>query len=182
MPLYVPSSGVAGGLTPIETITFSGSTNTAITGAFPAGYREILVKALLIKDTATSAQLQVQANSDATTSKYGFSQTGGSGTAINAQQTPGTSGFWQGLNVGSAGTIATSVSYFDFIIPDYTNTTLGKSIKVSNTSLAGNASGGNLYLDAVMNWFSTDAISTLRFTLASGNFTANSVIKVYGVS
>ena len=165
-PYLVPKNQIVGAR--IEAST----TSVALT--IPSGYRDIKVTALIRTDeAAASSGFVVKANADATAANYDSQPLSGATSTVGATQTLNSQVLYQ---VPGASATAGVFGGGSTVVHEYTKTDRHKNF----VSMAGLA--GERFEAVSMGYSSTDAISTLTFSIAGGsNMLSGSAITVEGI-
>ena len=180
----VIASGISGNLTPpwspegaydsLATITVGSTAVSNIEFAgIPTGYKHLQVRATMMCSAVNNMYMQVGNGSVDTGANYSWHQLYGDGSSAN---TNGGSGQTLGIIGYNYNTTYPNTSIIDIV--DYADTSKFKTWK----SLAGTeTNGGGFITFWGGNWRSTSAISTIRITAGTGNFTQHASFALYGV-
>jgi hypothetical protein len=172
----VPSYAI-GAYDSLATVTLSATASSITFAGIPSGYKHLQIRCFANITTADAAGLQF--NGD-TTSSYNAHRLYGTGTAAGGAASSG------GASVTSIGLPATAgfpsatstfgISIIDIL--DYQNVNKYKTVR-GLSAWDGNGSG---YVDFGSGlWRNTNAITSITYSAASGNFIANSSFALYGV-
>jgi hypothetical protein len=157
----------SGGMTLIETLTFSGASVTSST--IPGTYKNLEIIVRNFKP-ASDSRLNFRLNSD-TGTNYEIV------TGNNEDQVPsnGDKGIFGDVNDNTNAT-----GLLQAFIPDYANTTTVKL--VLSYGIFNNFSAANFQMNRYANFYdSTSAITTITFYPNTGNFTSGTAL-IYGVN
>lgn len=157
----------------LATTTASGSTGTITFSSIPSTYTDLVLVMNFANSTA-AADTRVQFNGD-TGTNYSYTYLAGSGSsASSGRSSNGTSIQFSNGPTGSTTTNETAIMQ----IMNYANTTTYKTaltrVNVADGAYAG--VGANVGL-----WRSTSAITSLTFTMSTGNLTSSSTFSLYGI-
>lgn len=157
----------------LATTTASGSTGTITFSSIPSTYTDLVLVMNFANSTA-AADTRVQFNGD-TGTNYSYTYLAGSGSsASSGRASSGTSIQFSNGPTGSTTTNETAIMQ----IMNYANATTYKTaltrVNVADGAYAG--VGANVGL-----WRSTSAITSLTFTMSTGNLTSSSTFSLYGI-
>jgi hypothetical protein len=158
-----------GGMTLLETLTFSGASVTSSTIA--GTYKNLQIIIRNYKPATDGQPLRFRYNGDTGTNyRYDGEFTNGTGAA-NQNILP--------VDDGNDNSVSNMLAKID--IPDYANTTAYKICQTFsvNTNSTTTANVNTRYTGGV--WFNTNAITSITFFPSSGNFTSGSAL-IYGVN
>lgn len=160
--------------------TLTAAQATIDTGTLSQAYRDLRV---LIHGRTTAAvgeaRIQVQVNGDTGTNynhQFSYLNSGAIGTGA---QSAGDSK----MNLGSvSGTSAptSAAAGCEIRIPRYSDVTYKKDFTALGTSYTADTVGNYAISAASGDWRNTAAITSIKFTPASGNFDVGTVVRVYG--
>jgi len=157
----------------IATAVGTGSSGVITFSSIPGTFTHLQIRHNAITSVADRF-FQIQFNND-TATNYSYHSLIGNGTAASAGAGATQSYGVSGLTPNS--TTYPGVGVTDIL--DYANTTKNKTVR----SLAGgdmNGAGGYVVLYS-SNWRSTSAITSIKITASSGNFSSTSQFALYGI-
>lgn len=152
--------------TPIQTYTLPSTTLDFTLSSIPSTYTDIIV--IFGGGTAAPTGVYLQFNGD-TGSNYSFTKIYGYGAGFGSTRTSNATrseigGSWSSRNTNI------------IQIQNYSNTTTYKN------ALFRQSDGTDTVAAGVTLWRSTAAINSIKFTTDSTNFSAGTVITIYGIS
>ena len=159
---------------PIATTTLGSATATVTFSSIPSTYTD-LVLVMSAFGSASGADIRVQVNSD-TASNYSLTRLVGYTTAFSNRASNAT--YWQITNSVGIGSSSSEPTADVIQFMNYSNTTTNKTMLVRHnqpqSSLMETAAQVGLYR-------STSAITSITFTLSSGNYSSGSTFTLYGI-
>lgn len=172
----VGASAILGDFDSIATTTLSTATATITFSSIPATYKHLQLRCSLQSSTANNTDLQIRMNSDTGANYSRHSIRGDGATALadafsHASQTL----MWLDRVVCTTSQIFSGV-VIDLL--DYANASKYKTMRGFGGA---DRNGAGLISLSSGSWQNTAAITTLTFTLSSGNFTQYSTIALYGI-
>ena len=171
----------AQGFESLQTTTLA--VNAAIINftSIPAGYKYLQVRGMMKTDAAGNGdQIAIRVNADVNSTNYTSSN-------IRAEQAAFSAGFNTGVaevRVTNVHTNATGGQFFSPLTIDVlaTNNQRFKMFSSTTTNFSGAATASTGLSVNSGQWFSTSAVSQLRFAPVSGaNFITSSTIAIYGI-
>jgi hypothetical protein len=174
------SAAAAGDYEQIATAFGTGSSGVITFSSIPQTYKHLQVRAVAknnSSNTETARQTRITYNG-VTTALYSYHQLLGTSGSVNGNEWfTSTADIRYGF--GSAGSNTTGAFYATiFDILDYTNTSKNKTLRGLGGGLDGSFSRIQLGSGA---YVGTDAISSLTFTLGTGNYDAATRFSLYGI-
>ena len=158
--------------TPIATTTL-GSTSTLVTfSSIPATYTDLVLVMSAIGSSA-GLDIRVQVNSD-TASNYSITRLIGYTSAVSNRGSNNT--YWQPTNYVGIGTTEPTTHIFNFM--NYSNSSTYKTVLIRYNQFQSSYSEVAAQVGL---WRSTSAISTITFSLSSGNYASGSTFTLYGI-
>ena len=158
------------------TLVGSGGSNNVTFSDIPQNYKHLQIRCMAKDTGAAGPQINFTCNSDNGVS-YTRHRLIGNGSTVSAS---GNADLSYIPMLASAGLPSAASTYGVLIIDilDYTNTNKNKTIRV----LSGQDSNGSGGVDFTSGmWMKTDAVSSITFTLSSGNFSQYSRFSLYGI-
>lgn len=181
MPIIgIVASGITGNLTPasdfysIQSAVASGSTGTITFTGVPSTYRHLQVRAWA-SSSSLNADIFVYFNNDSSSSNYNTIYWGSNGFNVPGGAFSATPGAYYGLNATASGYPWSAV----MDIQDYTNTNNFKNTIATSGSDRNDTSTGTLYFHGSV-WKSTSAVNRVDVVIPGTNFSAGSIIALYG--
>jgi hypothetical protein len=164
----------------IATTTLGSAQSSIEFTSIPADYTHLQVRFLTKSTytTGTSDSLLATFNNDSATN-YSFHYVRGDGSTASSSAVSNNGGLWLGnqANSGTGTTSTFGVGVCDIL--DYCNTNKYKTIR---TSLGYDANGSGFATFSSSNWRSTSAVTSIKFTFATGpNFAQYSSFQLYGI-
>lgn len=189
--LGIIASGISGHLTPpfdpgsfysLGTVTTSSTVSSLTLAGIPAGYRSLQLRGIARTSAAgNNYSMVVTCNGDTTVANYYshimFGIGSGSGSAATYQTE---AGMYVTNAVAGAGAGTNVYASFVIDLMDYDSVTKNKTLR----SIQGqDRNGSGIIQVGGAAWYNntTTPISSLTFTVAGGDFVANSSIALYGV-
>lgn len=170
----------------IATTTLSSAASTITFSSIPATYTHLQVRWIAGNSIGTVGNLGLcmKFNSDTTAGNYANHAIQGTGSAVEAGNTPN-SGTANGSDsrYGIVWGNSTSDSIFSvgiIDILDYANTNKNKTIRHLRGVDANGSVNGRVGLDSVL-WANTAAINNIVFAVAGYNFVAKTQFALYGI-
>lgn len=161
--------------TPIASVTLSSAQSSVTFSGIPQTYTD-LVLVMSAFGSVSGADIRVQVNSD-TTSNYSLTRLVGYTTAFSNRASNAT--YWQITNSVGIGSSSSEPTADVIHFMNYSNTTTNKTMLVRHnqpqSSLMETAAQVGL-------WRSTSAITSITFSLSSGNYSSGSTFNLYGVA
>ena len=167
----------AGAYELISSTVLTGSAATVSFSGIVGTYKHLQIRyTARSADNGTFPDLKMNFNSD-TGTNYSYHRLRGYGSGVD-------SGYWTStaaIVVGNASKTSTTTNSFNagvIDILDYASTAKNKTTK----TLAGHTADGydDIRLASGL-WVNTSAVSSIQFTLSSGNIAANSRFSLYGI-
>ena len=159
---------------PIATTTLSSAAATVTFSSISGSYTD-LVLVMSAFGSVSGADIRVQVNSD-TASNYSLTRLVGYTTAFSNRASNAT--YWQITNSVGIGSSSSDPTADVIQFMNYSNTTTNKTILVRHnqpqSSLMETAAQVGL-------WRSTNAITSITFSLSSGNYSSGSTFTLYGI-
>jgi hypothetical protein len=159
---------------PISTTTLSSAAATVTFSSISGSYTD-LVLVMSAFGSVSGADIRVQVNSD-TASNYSLTRLVGYTTAFSNRASNAT--YWQITNSVGIGSSSSDPTADVIQFMNYSNTTTNKTILVRHnqpqSSLMETAAQVGLYR-------STSAITSITFSLSSGNYSSGSTFTLYGI-
>jgi hypothetical protein len=159
---------------PIATTTLS-SAQATVTFSSISGIYTDLVLIMSAFGSVSGQDIRVQVNSD-TASNYSLTRLVGYTTAFSNRASNAT--YWQITNSVGIGSSSSDPTADVIQFMNYSNTTTNKTILVRHnqpqSSLMETAAQVGL-------WRSTNAITSITFSLSSGNYSSGSTFTLYGI-
>jgi hypothetical protein len=159
---------------PIATTTLSSAAATVTFSSISGSYTD-LVLVMSAFGSVSGADIRVQVNSD-TASNYSLTRLVGYTTAFSNRASNAT--YWQITNSVGIGSSSSDPTADVIQFMNYSNTTTNKTILVRHnqpqSSLMETAAQVGLYR-------STSAITSITFSLSSGNYSSGSTFTLYGI-
>lgn len=178
---FVPS-GAAGNFESIASATGSGSSANILFSSIPQTYKHLQIRITgRSSDTSSNAVRYAffQCNSDfPTTSSYGYHGMKGNGSAASVEYAlsfPTTSIYTIGTTQ-STGTQTMGAIIMD--LHDYTSTTKNKTFRMFGGGISNTSYGVGVYSGYYQ---STTAITQLRVSINTANWSTNTTIALYGI-
>ena len=165
----------------IATTTVGTATSTVTFSSIPSTYKHLQLR-LVTRNTSSNNynawfQMQINGDTGANYSEHALTGNGSSATAFGAASNASIDAW---VNPGSdAGAGIFGASIIDIL--DYTNTNKYKTIRVLNgadVNVSTTRIGMQLFSAA---WLNTNAITSITFNGANGNFDTNSKFALYGI-
>lgn len=159
-------------LTPIATNTLTANAASVTFSNLPQGYTDLVV-ILSAFGSIAGADIRLQVNSD-TGTNYSSTRLIGYTSAVSNRNSNAT--YFQPTNYVGIGSSEATASVFNLM--NYSNTNVYKTMLVRHNQPQG------AYFETAAHvglWRSTSAITTIQFSLSSGNYSANSTFTIYGV-
>jgi hypothetical protein len=159
---------------PISTTTLGSAAATVTFSSISGSYTD-LVLVMSAFGSVSGADIRVQVNSD-TASNYSLTRLVGYTTAFSNRASNAT--YWQITNSVGIGSSSSDPTADVIQFMNYSNTTTNKTILVRHnqpqSSLMETAAQVGLYR-------STSAITSITFSLSSGNYSSGSTFTLYGI-
>lgn len=159
---------------PIATTTLGSAANTITFSSIPSTYTDIV--AIIVGTSDTTLSHRIQFNSD-TGTNYSNTWINGNGGSANSGRT---------TSDGTGIRFASQVSGVSSTIPYFSKIDIfsyaGSTYKTVLGSTANDQNGTGDVFNMVGLWRSTAAITTIKFTLVSGNYNAGTVFTLYGIT
>jgi hypothetical protein len=159
---------------PIATTTLGSAAATVTFSSISGSYTD-LVLVMSAFGSVSGADIRVQVNSD-TASNYSLTRLVGYTTAFSNRASNAT--YWQITNSVGIGSSSSDPTADVIQFMNYSNTTTNKTILVRHnqpqSSLMETAAQVGLYR-------STSAITSITFSLSSGNYSSGSTFTLYGI-
>lgn len=159
-------------MTPIATSTLTAAAATVTFSSIPQGYTDLTLVAGAIGSSA-GLDIRVQVNSD-TASNYSITRLLGFTSATSNRASNAT--YWQLTN--SVGISTTEPTTHILQLMNYSNNTTNKTVLVRYNQFQSTFSE---VAAEVGLWRSTSAITSITFSLNSGNYAAGSTFTLYGI-
>ena len=178
--LAASGGGAAGAFESIATATGTGSSATITFSAIPATFQHLQIRALASStaNTGNIREVSVQINSDTGTNYARHTLIGdGANAFANASATRSNIN-QQWCPDQSLGSNFFGAAIFDIV--DYASTTKNKTLRLFAGGEQNNGSYERIILGSGL-WQSTSAITSISFTIDSGNFTAATRFALYGI-
>lgn len=156
----------------IATQTLGSAAATVTFSSIPSTYTDLVLVMSAIGSSAGS-DLRVQVNSD-TASNYSITRLLGYTSVTSNRASNAT--YWQLTNSVGVGTTEPTANILQFL--NYSNTTTNKTVLVRYNQFQSTYSE---VASEVGLWRSTSAISTITFSLSSGNYATGSTFSLYGI-
>lgn len=171
-PKFEPDNG---SIFPLGEFTLA-STQTNVTFTnIPQTYKHLQLRCFFLGDTTTGYDVSMQFNND-TASNYRWHRLYGNGTSALAQgAVSATTGMY--VAADAARTLYPVAAIIDIL--DYTSTNKNKTVR--NFTGHDQNGGGAVALWSNLWMNSTTAVSSIKISVASNNFAANSNFALYGV-
>ena len=177
------ASGISGHLTSpwspegaydsLATISLSTAAASVTFSGIPTGYKHLQIRATMMCSAVNNMYLQLGSGAIDTGANYSWHQLYGDGSSALSNGTGSATFSYIGYN--------NSISYPNpsiVDIMDYANLSKFKTYK----TLAGTEANGTGFVQLWGgNWRSTSAITSIKITPGSGNFTQHSTFALYGV-
>jgi hypothetical protein len=151
----------------LATTTLGSAASSVTFSSIPATYKD-LVLIVNARNSSVDAGIRVRFNSDAA-SNYSFVTMRGNGSTATSSSS--TTDFVPGVDAFTA-----QGSMGVYQIMDYSATDKHKTVLVRGGYAADDTKA------AAVRWANTSAITSIGFTMASGNFTSGSTFSLYGVA
>jgi GTP cyclohydrolase III len=152
---------------PIATTTL-GSNQASVTFSSISGSYTDIICVVSGKNSASSARIDVQFNSD-TASNYSYTRLQGDGSSATSNRASSTAYI-------IIGTLTTEQNTVIAQINNYANTTTYKT-SISRWNASDGTVGASVGL-----WRSTSAINAIKFSAGADNLAAGMVISIYGIA
>jgi hypothetical protein len=174
------ASGAAGSFESIATATGTGSSGTITFTSIPSTYKHLQIRYIGRYDGASvTANSTFTINSD-TGANYAIHDLVGNGSAASSGGTASASSIRYARVAGSTAT-ASVVAAGIIDIHDYASTSKYKTVRILS-GVDGNAADTNYQISLRSGlWMNTNAITSLTFTTASGNWTTATQFALYGI-
>jgi len=151
----------------LATTTLSGTAASITFSSISSSYRDLVAVVNGELSTANTPDLQMKINADSSNYSQVFMRGNGSTTA---------SGTYTAINLNSASTWSSGRRYNHLVhIMDYSATDKHKTVLAR-----GNWAGGDINATA-SRWASTNAVTSISFTVASGSFAIGTTFSLYGI-
>ena len=172
------AAGVANSYESIQTVTVGTATSTITFSSIPATYTHLQIRGMLNGTAAgTYNNVRMGFNADSGTN-YSTHIIYGDGTTTGAlSEANGTRIYGQILITQASTSSYVGIGVIDIL--DYANTNKYKTTKSLN-GLEMNGSGSVIEFGSG-NWRNTNAITSIEFVTASGNFNVGSTLSLYGI-
>lgn len=170
------------GLIKIGETTGTGSSGVLASPAIPNYFRDIEITVVGRSSAAGTGGATITMTMEASPTSGAYDHQGvfAANTTVSAAENIGASDFINAGGVPTAGAAANLHGSSRIILPEYANTNMLKNAHV-DAAVAFDLSSGNLSRRSFMGvWESTAAISTVRLTLSTGNWTTTSRMTVWG--
>ena len=175
-----PFLGAVGGdFESIATVTVgSGGASTIEFNSIGSTYQHLQVRGISRNSGAINeSQMYVYFNGVESGTAYAQHLLSGDGAAATASGTASTSGVPSGLTTGSSA----SASIFAGFVLDILDYASSSKNKTTRTFTGSDRNGGGIVRMASGLWASTNAITSMRFYPASGNFVQHTTFALYGI-
>lgn len=129
---------------------------------------------------ATATNINVTFNADSG-ANYDSEQADANTATISGSESIGATSCASFLTIAAASAPSGAAGGGEFFLQDYRGTTFHKTAVVTNGYKTANSSGGVHYRSTWCTWRNTAAITSITFTLASGNFISGSKFTLYGM-
>jgi hypothetical protein len=159
------STAANAGMTLLSTTTLSGASTTIST--ISGSYNELFIVMRSVQPATDGTNVLMRFNSD-TGSNYDSSAWDGSGNFVSATS----------IELMSSVDSATTVTGATLTIPDYANTSTYKYCYWVGSGVRG--AGSNARFQMTGHWANANAITSITFLPASGNWTSGTIL-IYGV-
>jgi hypothetical protein len=171
---------VSGAFESIATATGTGSSGTITFTSIPSTYKHLQIRYIGRYDGASvTANSTFTINSD-TGANYAIHDLVGNGSAASSGGTASTTSVRYARVAGSTAT-ASVVAAGIIDIHDYASTSKYKTVRILS-GVDGNAADTNYQISLRSGlWMNTNAITSLTFTTASGNWTTATQFALYGI-
>jgi hypothetical protein len=166
---------MANTLIPIQTYTLTGSAATVTFSNIPQNYTDLKVVTSVRSDTGSFQSIRMTVNG--ATTNYSNRRLYGEGAG--AYSDASTPSWLIQTAVSSTSETASTFGNAEFYIPNYASSNY-KSVSVDSVSET-NATTAYAFLSAGL-WSQTTAISSIGFSMSSGNFVSGSTFTLYGIS
>lgn len=153
--------------TALATTTLSSTTASVTFGSISGAYRDLVAVVNGELSTANTPDLQMKINADSSNYSQVYMRGNGSTAA---------SGTYTAIYLNSAGTWSSGRRYNHLVhIIDYSATDKHKTVLAR-----GNWAGGDINATA-SRWASTNAVTSISFTVASGSFAIGTTFSLFGI-
>jgi hypothetical protein len=157
----------------LETVYLTQSASSVTIDNIPqSGYTDLKVVVSARADGTTGNFFEIRPNGATTNLSGRYLQ--GDGSATNS------STFQPWSYIPPSNSTASTFGSVDIYIPNYSSTSINKSISVDYVT-ENNAATAYAGIEAGL-WASTSAITSLVFAMSTGNFVANSTFSLYGLA
>lgn len=167
----------------IATVTGTGSSNTITFSSIPGTYQHLQIRARMKSDGTSTDPTNVNMTfNGSTATNYASHRMLGYGTGISADGLATQANIrLTRLSLNSDASQANMVGVAIIDIHDYTSTTKAKTVRsfYGNDINAANSLIGPTIHSGL--WTLTNAITSITFTLAAGNFTNQTQFALYGI-
>jgi len=174
---------ITGAYESIASATGTGSSGTITFSSIPSTYQHLQLRCLIRTDTSSpepgNTFIDLNFNSD-TGANYSIHRINGDGASASALGTADDI-YSRIYSIGSRGTETNRMGAGIIDIHDYASTTKFKTIRaIGGIDVNSASTNGQISLTSGL-WRSTSAITSIKLTIGSGNFTTNSQIALYGI-
>lgn len=174
------ASNVGGGLVLIESYTGTGSTGTKTFSSIPSTYTDLVLEITgRCSAASTAVDLAITVNGLGGTN-YDDQRIFAQSTSVGGDQHIASASWPQCFALPGSTVTSTFVGGGRMTIFNYAGTSIGKVMESTSHQINNTTSGNAYQLRVTGQVRTTSAISSLTCTLASGNFTTDTLIRLYG--
>tara|TARA_B100000029_G_scaffold162201_2_gene158266 strand:+ start:3149 stop:3682 length:534 start_codon:yes stop_codon:yes gene_type:complete len=167
----------------METATGTGSASAITFSSIPQTFKSLMIVGQVKSDIATGNDgFYLTVNGDATVSHYSGKSTFNYNGTMYYQDYYSSYAGWYVTAIPSDGWYADKLGWMDVLIPNYTQSSNWQTMQVE-TGIQNTNTTESMFAQANGAWTNstTAAVTSLTFTLMSGNWTTDSKITMYGL-